>query len=164
MNKINYQNKKFLNKQLFFFSVLLLPTIFLTSYYIGTNNNILSDSRNSVKLDFRKNGIYIIIFYMLLSNLICVFLFQKFKEKINSKHIKNFFLFPIFHSILILIILIFGKYSFKNCDQLDSERYCGCIFLKSQETAHQDAYKQLLNDKCLKRSSKYFSKSNHNPV
>lgn len=164
MNKINYQNKKILNKQLFFFSVLLLPTIFLTSYYIGTHNDFLSDSRNSVKFDFRKNGIYIIIFYMILSNLICIYIFQKFKKKINNKHIRNFFLFPIFHSILILIILIFGKYSFKYCDQLNPERYCGCIFLKSKETNHQDAYKQLLNDKCLKISSKYFSKSKHNTV
>lgn len=137
----------------FLFILLSIPTIILLSKYIDVNRDIFNITQNIQDFNklpnFWKIGIFYIVFWMLFVNFFCLFLYKIILNFLKKEE-NIFFYFPIFNSLAILIILVVGVYSNKNCDDLPQERYCGCIYLEAYKGKHKNAYQSLFNKKCYK--------------
>ena len=121
-----------------------IPLIILLYDYIHFENykNILLISDKNSGLE---NNIFAIIIYFLIINVITIYL--NFIDSNYTFYKKNHLIFlPIFHGIIIIIFLIYGIYSNKTCNDLPSDRQCGCFYVAAKND--QKEFKKIFNQDC----------------
>lgn len=148
--KLFFESKTLI--KLFFFILISIPTIVLLNKYISLNRDFFEITRvpNSNLPFFWRSGIYFIVAYMLFVNFSCLYIYRMILISEKKERENIFFYFPIANSLLVVIVIILGIYSNKDCEDLPKERYCGCIYLEAYKGENDQAYKSLFNEKCFK--------------
>ena len=138
-------------------SFVFIPTLYLTYDYILYNRMLV----NFISVEkFVEPNIQIshIIVWIFISTFILMILNFYFRKR-NSSLFSNFFYFlPYIHIIFIFLILILGKYSNINCEQIPENIKCGCYYIGARSFENNQypiskdskAYQALFNKKCVK--------------